>query len=63
VQPASLIRWELGSVSNHASVIVQQDSLVLRATEYETYAAFGQQSSASAKIESIVFAGRVPCVQ
>ena len=43
VQPASLIRWELGSVSNHASVIVQQDSLVLRATEYETYAAFGQQ--------------------
>jgi uncharacterized protein (TIGR04255 family) len=43
VQPASLPRWELGSASNHASVILQQDSLVLRATEYETYATFGQR--------------------
>lgn len=43
MQPASLLRWELGAASNHASVIVQQDSLVLRATEYETYASFGQR--------------------
>lgn len=43
VQPARLIRWEFGSVSNHAGVVVQQDSLVLRATEYETYATFDQR--------------------
>lgn len=43
VQPVPLIRWEFGSVSNHAGVVVQKDSLVLRATEYETYATFGQR--------------------
>ena len=43
VQPARLLRWEFGSVSNRAGVVVQQDSLVLRATEYETYASFGQR--------------------
>ncbi|RUQ35254.1 MAG: TIGR04255 family protein [Candidatus Competibacteraceae bacterium] len=43
IQPVGLLGWEFGSASNHASVIVQQDSLVLQATEYETYASFGQQ--------------------
>lgn len=43
VQPASLLRWEFVSASSHASVIVQQDSVVLRATEYETYMTFGQR--------------------
>lgn len=43
VQPTSLLRWEFGSASNHASVIVQQDSVVLQVTEYETYATFDQR--------------------
>lgn len=42
MQPASLPRWEFGSGSNHAGVILQQDSLVLHATAYETYATFSQ---------------------
>lgn len=42
VQPASLLFWKFGSGSNQVGVVVQQDSLVLGATEYETYAVFGQ---------------------
>jgi uncharacterized protein (TIGR04255 family) len=42
VQPASLLRWEFGSGSNHAGVIVQQDSLVFHVTAYETHEQFGQ---------------------
>jgi uncharacterized protein (TIGR04255 family) len=42
VQPTSLLRWEFGSGSNHAGVIVQQDSLVFHVTAYETHEQFGQ---------------------
>lgn len=41
-QPASLLRWEFGSGSNHAGVIMQRDSLVFHVTAYETHEQFGQ---------------------
>lgn len=42
VQPARLSQWEFSSGSNHAGVIVQQDSLVFHVTTYEDHEQFGQ---------------------
>ncbi|MFZ1495200.1 MAG: TIGR04255 family protein [Candidatus Competibacter denitrificans] len=42
LQPVSLTNWEFGSISNRTSVTIQQNSLMLQATEYETYEIFGQ---------------------